>query len=210
MVWPLPALGPHLPPNALSPFPFPLSLTRPKLVPASRSLHSPFPLPVSFFPSPLAYFHLSVLSGLYLNVTSPEKFSLIIPGSHQSFPYDHPILLDIATAVATPDIILFIHVLPCLLCTGGKPRSRWQSRRMSAQLLLQERQNYNSLLNNCQQENVGSHQKKIPHIQGQRRSPRKTVGGEKSHLESNAIPTRDAWRAQTNLVCTRTQGPHRD
>ena len=101
VVWPLPALGPHLPPNALSPFPFPLSLTQPKLVPASWSLHSPFPLPVSFFPSPLAYFHLSVLSGLYLNVTSPEKFSLIIPGSHQSFPYDHPILLDIATAVAT-------------------------------------------------------------------------------------------------------------
>ena len=109
-----------------------------------------------------------------------------------------------------PDIILFIHVLPCLLCSGGKPRSRWQSRRMSAQLLLQELQNYNSLLNNCRQENVGSHQKKIPHIQGQRRSPQKTVGGEKSHLESSPIPTRDAWRAQTNLVCTRTQGPHKD
>ena len=29
----------------------------------------------------------------------------------------------------------------------------------------------------------------IPHIQGQRRSPRKTVGGAKLHLESNPIPT---------------------
>ena len=30
--------------------------------------------------------------------------------------------------------------------------------------------------------------KKIPHVQGQRRSPSKTVGGEKSHLESNCNP----------------------
>jgi len=28
-------------------------------------------------------------------------------------------------------------------------------------------------------------------------NPRKTVGGVKLHLESNPIPTRDAWRAQT-------------
>ena len=33
---------------------------------------------------------------------------------------------------------------------------------------------------------------KIPHVQGQRRSPRKIVGGEKLHSESNPIPTRDA------------------
>ena len=26
------------------------------------------------------------------------------------------------------------------------------------------------------------------------------VGGAKSHLESNSIPSRDDWRAQTNLV----------
>ena len=32
----------------------------------------------------------------------------------------------------------------------------------------------------------------IPHIQGQRRSPSKMVGGVKSHLESNSIPARDA------------------
>ena len=32
------------------------------------------------------------------------------------------------------------------------------------------------------------HQKKYAHIQGQRRSPNKTVGGVKSRLESNATP----------------------
>ena len=51
--------------------------------------------------------------------------------------------------------------------------------------------------NNHQQENVGSHPKKIPHIQGQRRSPNKMVGGAKSCLESNPILTGDAWRTQT-------------
>ena len=76
---------------------------------------------------------------------------------------------------------------------------------MCAHLLLRELQNYNLLLDNCRQENVGSHQKKIPHIQGQRRIPSKMVGGAKSCLESNPIPARDSWRAQTNLVCTRTQ-----
>ena len=81
---------------------------------------------------------------------------------------------------------------------------------MYAHLLLGELQNCNFLLNSHQQENAGSHQKKIPHIQGQRRSPSKMVGGAKSHLESNPIPTRDAQRAQTNLVHTRTQRPHRD
>ena len=50
----------------------------------------------------------------------------------------------------------------------------------------------------------------IPHVQGQRRSPSKMVGGAKSHLELNPIAARDAQRAQTNLVHTRTQRPHRD
>ena len=50
----------------------------------------------------------------------------------------------------------------------------------------------------------------ILHVQGQRRSPSKTIGGGNSHLESNPIPARDAQRAHTNLVCTRTQRPHRD
>ena len=39
------------------------------------------------------------------------------------------------------------------------------------------------------QENVGSHQRKIPYIRGQRRSPSKSVGGAKSCLELNTIPT---------------------
>ena len=68
---------------------------------------------------------------------------------------------------------------------------RWQSRRTCAHLLLQELQNYNLLLNNRWHENVGSHQKEIPHIQGQRGSCSKTVGGTKSCLESNPVPTRD-------------------
>ena len=46
-------------------------------------------------------------------------------------------------------------------------------------------------------DNARSHQKKIPHAQGQRRSPSKMVGGAKSHLVSNPIPTRDDRRAQT-------------
>ena len=50
----------------------------------------------------------------------------------------------------------------------------------------------------------------ITHVQGQRRSPSKTVGGANSCSESNPICTRDAQRAQTDLACTRTQGPHRD
>ena len=82
--------------------------------------------------------------------------------------------------------------------------------RTCAYLLLWELQNYNSLLNNRQLENVGSHQKRIPHVQGQRRSPSKIVGGVNLCLESNPIPTRDSQRAQTNLVCTRILRPHRD
>ena len=50
----------------------------------------------------------------------------------------------------------------------------------------------------------------IPHVQEQRRSPSKMVGGAKSHLDSNPIPSRDAQRAQTYLVHTRTQRPNRD
>ena len=57
---------------------------------------------------------------------------------------------------------------------------------------------------------VWSDFEEITHIQGQRWSSRKTVGGEKSCLESNPIPARDAQYAQTNLVGTRTQRPYRD
>ena len=66
-------------------------------------------------------------------------------------------------------------------------------------LLLRERQNYNLLLNIYRQETVGYHQKKIPHVEGQRRRSNKMVGGAKSHLESNPIPARDARRPQTKL-----------
>ena len=80
--------------------------------------------------------------------------------------------------------------------------------KLCAHLLLRELQNYNSLLNNHHQENGGSHQKKkIPHAQGQRRSPSKMVEGAKSRLESNPIITREAQSVQ-NLVHTRN--PHRD
>ena len=44
--------------------------------------------------------------------------------------------------------------------------------------------------------------------QGQRRSPSKMVGGATLCLESNAFPSRDTQRAQTYLVCPRTQRPH--
>ena len=45
--------------------------------------------------------------------------------------------------------------------------ARWRSRSMCVHLLLWELQNYNSLVKNHRQENVGSHQKKIPQVQGQ-------------------------------------------
>ena len=78
--------------------------------------------------------------------------------------------------------------------TWGK--ARWWKRKMCAHLLW-KLQNCNSLLNNHWQENVRSHPKKIPHFLGQRESPQKMVGGTKSHLESNPIPSRDAQKAQT-------------
>ena len=52
--------------------------------------------------------------------------------------------------------------------------------------------------------------KEIPHIQGQRGSPSKKVGEAKSRFESNPSPTREAQRAQTKFLRTRTQRPHRD
>ena len=72
---------------------------------------------------------------------------------------------------------------------------RWWSRRMCAHLL-RELQNCTLLLNNHRQENVESHQKKIPHVQRQR-SPSKMVWGVKSSLQSNPMPPRDTRRVQT-------------
>ena len=57
---------------------------------------------------------------------------------------------------------------------------------------------------------VWSDFEEITHVPGQRRSPKKAAGGAKLCLESNLIPDRDAQQAQTNLVGTRTQRPHRD
>ena len=75
--------------------------------------------------------------------------------------------------------------------------SKMADRRTCTHPLLRELQNYNLLLNNHQQEDGGSHQKKTPPVQGQRRSPSKTVGGVKLCLESKPIPARDAQRTQT-------------
>ena len=82
------------------------------------------------------------------------------------------------------------------MSSSSFPAERWWNRTCT-HLLLQELQNYNLILNNHWQKNVGPQHKRIFHVQGQRRSPNKTVGGVKSHLESNPIPARNAWRAQT-------------
>ena len=74
---------------------------------------------------------------------------------------------------------------------------RWWSRRMCTHSVLQVLQIDILRLHSHQQENVGSHQKKIPPIQGQRRSLSKMVGEMRLHLESNPIPTRGAQRVQT-------------
>ena len=60
---------------------------------------------------------------------------------------------------------------------------------------------------NHRQDNSGSHQKKVPLIQGQRRGHNRVVGGEKLSLESNPIPTNDAWRAQTKPCAHQDQNP---
>ena len=65
------------------------------------------------------------------------------------------------------------------------------------------------LLNNHQQENVGSHRKKIPHVQGQRRSPNKMVRGAKLCLELNLFPPETLGGHKQNLAHSRTQGPHK-
>ena len=69
------------------------------------------------------------------------------------------------------------HQLPELARTHvhGVGDARWWSRRMWAHHFLWEPPYYNSLLNIHPQEDVGSHQNKIPHIQRQRRSPSKMV-----------------------------------
>ena len=50
----------------------------------------------------------------------------------------------------------------------------------------------------------------IPPHPKAKEKPQNMVRGTKFHLESNPIPARDAQWALTNLMCTRTQKPHRD
>ena len=90
----------------------------------------------------------------------------------------------------------------------NRRRLRWWSRRTCAHLLPWELQNYSLLLNNRRQGYVAAHQKSIPHVQRQRRSLSKMVGGVKSHLESKPIPSRDARRAQTK-PCVHEETPQR-
>ena len=48
--------------------------------------------------------------------------------------------------------------------------------------------------------------KKTPYVQGQNRSPSKIVGGAKSHLDTNYIPTTDAQSVQTK-PCAHKETP---
>ena len=66
---------------------------------------------------------------------------------------------------------------------------RWWSRRTCSHLLLWELQNWNSLLNNHQQENVGSHQKKIPTSKGKGGGPtRRSVQFRRSVVSDSLQP----------------------
>ena len=162
----------------------------------------------------LLWFHLFILSGVISPLISSNILGTYWPGE---FIFQCPIFLPFHTVhgVLKTRILKWFAIPPPVdhvlseLCEL-LPQDIGVERCMCAHLLLRELQNYNSLLNNHWQENVASHQKKIPHVKGHRRSPSTMAGGVKLHLESNPIPAKDAWRNQTNLMCTRTQGPHRD
>ena len=47
-------------------------------------------------------------------------------------------------------------------------------------------------------------------MQGQRKSPKKMVGGVKSHLESSPVPTRDTQRTQMKPCVHQDPEAHRD
>ena len=47
----------------------------------------------------------------------------------------------------------------------------------------------------------------IPHVQEQRRSTSKMVGGAKPYSESNPIPSKDAQKAQTTLYAPGPRDP---
>ena len=90
--------------------------------------------------------------------------------------------------------------------------SRWRSRRMCAHLLLLRTPKwptccwtaiYKRML--APTKTKQNKQTEKTHIQEQRRSPNKMVGGMNSCLESNPIPTRDTWRAQKKKSCSQQQ-----
>ena len=81
--------------------------------------------------------------------------------------------------------------------------------RKVAHLLLQELQNYNSLLKTVDRRMLDP-TKKDTSCPGTKNKPQKVVGGAKSHLESNPRPARDVRKAQPNPMHTRNQRPHRD
>ena len=51
---------------------------------------------------------------------------------------------------------------------------------------------------------------RYPTSKGKGKGPKKTVGGAKLHLESNPIPTGEAWRAQTKPCIHQDSGTPRD
>ena len=127
-------------------------------------------------------------------------------------PYLHSKLYTCSYLLLTLPIPLFLlYFSPYYLSSSSNyllGKSRWQSRRTYAHLL-QELQNYNSLLNNCWQENAGFHRKDIPRPRAKEK-PQQDGRRGKTAFRIKSHTTRDAWRAQTYLVCIRTQRPHRD
>ena len=73
--------------------------------------------------------------------------------------------------------------------------SKLLSRRKYTHLLLRELQNYNSLLNNHQLENVGSHQKKDTPCPGTKEKPQQDGRRGKITFRIKLQPTRNAQRA---------------
>ena len=121
-----------------------------------------------------------------------------------------------------------MYLYPRCLYSGGvgiKPRNSSKNNRIIAieitTLQLQDgRVEGHVLIFSCENSKITTHcwtiinrrmlhcTKKDTHVQRQRRTLSKMVGGVKSHLESNSIPARDAWRAQTKS-CVHQETPQR-
>lgn len=81
----------------------------------------------------------------------------------------------------------------------------WQKKDIGSSLL-RELQNYNLLLSNCQQKNIGSHQKDTLCPRA-KRSPSKIVGVVKSCLESNPTPRQRYSRRLKQTLFEQDQDP---